>query len=327
MKGTTCFRSFSIGNDLFTNIFTAQMGRGKIHWGVRYLTMECFFKTFAMAAAAYLRSLQAEVEGEDADEPAAALHERLALVHLHVVACDTFVTSSVAGHTSQHANHVREEEKAAEQLAGSGEEGLTDDDVLNVDAAPSPCVIETLGRALIPPEHVYSQVRRAPLQQENDMEAHAGEERSGSAVERSASASASVQAPPPASSAPAPAVAAREGEAREGEASNGGDKEKGIDRWMACGKCRAAQKALAYCVAAGHAQQPRFEEEDGEGKVNDGSGDADGGGGEGSSVSELLGRQVHKFFKHHGWFEVCVRKPLACLWCAPACVAHYLPGT
>lgn len=146
-------------------------------------------------------------------------------------------------------------------------------------------------------------------------------------MERSASASASVQAPPPASSAPAPAVAAREGEAREGEASNGGDKEKGIDRWMACGKCRAAQKALAYCVAAGHAQQPRFEEEDGEGKVNDGSGDADGGGGEGSSVSELLGRQVHKFFKHHGWFEVCVRKPLACLWCAPACVAHYLPGT
>jgi len=257
-----------------------------------------------MAAAAYLRSLQAEVEGEDADEP------------------------------SQHANHVREEEKAAEQLAGSGEEGLTDDDVLNVDAAPSPCVIETLGRALIPPEHVYSQVRRAPVvvhqvhdALKNEMEEHVGEERSGSAVERSASASASVQAPPPASSAPAPAVAAREGEAREGEASNGGDKEKGIDRWMACGKCRAAQKALAYCVAAGHAQQPRFEEEDGEGKVNDGSGDADGGGGEGSSVSELLGRQVHKFFKHHGWFEVCVRKPLACLWCAPACVAHYLPGT
>ena len=31
-KGTTCFRSFSIGNDLFTTLFTAQMGRGKIHW-------------------------------------------------------------------------------------------------------------------------------------------------------------------------------------------------------------------------------------------------------------------------------------------------------
>jgi hypothetical protein len=29
-KGTTCFRSFSIGNDLFTTVFTAQMGRGKI---------------------------------------------------------------------------------------------------------------------------------------------------------------------------------------------------------------------------------------------------------------------------------------------------------
>ena len=29
-KGTTCFRSFSIGNDLFTTLFTAQMGRGKI---------------------------------------------------------------------------------------------------------------------------------------------------------------------------------------------------------------------------------------------------------------------------------------------------------
>jgi hypothetical protein len=32
-KGTTCFRSFSIGNDLFTTVFTAQMGRGKIQWG------------------------------------------------------------------------------------------------------------------------------------------------------------------------------------------------------------------------------------------------------------------------------------------------------
>ena len=33
MKGTTCFRSFSIGNDLFTTLFTAQMGRGKIQLG------------------------------------------------------------------------------------------------------------------------------------------------------------------------------------------------------------------------------------------------------------------------------------------------------
>jgi hypothetical protein len=33
-KGTTCFRSFSIGNDLFTTVFTAQMGRGKIQCGV-----------------------------------------------------------------------------------------------------------------------------------------------------------------------------------------------------------------------------------------------------------------------------------------------------
>jgi hypothetical protein len=32
-KGTTCFRSFSIGNDLFTTLFTDQMGRGKIQWG------------------------------------------------------------------------------------------------------------------------------------------------------------------------------------------------------------------------------------------------------------------------------------------------------
>jgi hypothetical protein len=32
-KGTTYFRNFSIGNDLFTTIFTAQMGRGKIQWG------------------------------------------------------------------------------------------------------------------------------------------------------------------------------------------------------------------------------------------------------------------------------------------------------
>ena len=29
-KGTTCFRNFSIGNDLFTTFLTAQMGRGKI---------------------------------------------------------------------------------------------------------------------------------------------------------------------------------------------------------------------------------------------------------------------------------------------------------
>jgi len=32
-KGTTCFRNFSIGNDLFTTMFTAQMGRGKLHLG------------------------------------------------------------------------------------------------------------------------------------------------------------------------------------------------------------------------------------------------------------------------------------------------------
>ena len=30
MKGTTCFRSFSIGNELFTTLFTSQLGRGKI---------------------------------------------------------------------------------------------------------------------------------------------------------------------------------------------------------------------------------------------------------------------------------------------------------
>jgi hypothetical protein len=29
-KGTTCFRNFSVGNDLFTTFLTAQMGRGKI---------------------------------------------------------------------------------------------------------------------------------------------------------------------------------------------------------------------------------------------------------------------------------------------------------
>ena len=34
-KGTTCFRSFSIGNDLFTTMFTAQMGRG--YSGVPYV--------------------------------------------------------------------------------------------------------------------------------------------------------------------------------------------------------------------------------------------------------------------------------------------------
>jgi hypothetical protein len=32
--GTKCFRNFSISNDLFTTMFTAQMGRGKIQWGV-----------------------------------------------------------------------------------------------------------------------------------------------------------------------------------------------------------------------------------------------------------------------------------------------------
>jgi hypothetical protein len=31
-EGTTC--NFSIGNDLFTTFFTAQMGRGKLQWGV-----------------------------------------------------------------------------------------------------------------------------------------------------------------------------------------------------------------------------------------------------------------------------------------------------
>jgi hypothetical protein len=34
VKGTPCFRNFSIGNDLFTTMFTAQMGRGKLHLGV-----------------------------------------------------------------------------------------------------------------------------------------------------------------------------------------------------------------------------------------------------------------------------------------------------
>jgi hypothetical protein len=33
-KGTTCCRSFSIGNDLFTTVFTVQMGRGKIQLAV-----------------------------------------------------------------------------------------------------------------------------------------------------------------------------------------------------------------------------------------------------------------------------------------------------
>jgi hypothetical protein len=322
-----------------------------------------------MAAAAYLRSLQAEVEGEDADGPAAALQERLSLVHLHMGACDRSVALSFACHTSQHADHAREDGKAAEQLAGSGEEGLTEEDVPIVDAAPFPCVVATLGRALIPPdatEQVESEVGLSPvmvhqvhgaLQQEKDMEAQAGEEKIGSAVERSASASVSVSAqqvcarlsgadaqgqerskrerrktdffnpemtcrmedapplPPSASSAPAPAAVMREGEAREGEASKRGDWENDIDVWMACGKCRAAHKALAYCVAAGHAQHPRFEEEDGEQKGKGGSWDADGGGGQGSSrQSPLVGRQVHKFFKRHGWFEVCVCKPLACLY-------------
>ena len=35
-KGTQCFRNFSISNDLFTTIFTAPMGRGKIYCGVIY---------------------------------------------------------------------------------------------------------------------------------------------------------------------------------------------------------------------------------------------------------------------------------------------------
>ena len=329
-----------------------------------------------MAAAAYLRSLQAEVEGEDADGPAAALQERLSLVHLHMGACDRSVALSFACHTSQHADHAREDGKAAEQLAGSGEEGLTEEDVLIVDAAPSPCIVAILDRALSPPdatEQVESEVGLSPvmvhqvhgaLQQEKDMEAQAGEEKIGSAVERSASASVSVSAqqvcarlsgadaqgqerskrerrktdffnpemtcrmedapplPPSASSAPAPAAVMREGEAREGEASKRGDWENDIDVWMACGKCRAAHKALAYCVAAGHAQHPRFEEEDGEQKGKGGSWDADGGGGQGSSrQSPLVGRQVHKFFKRHGWFEVCVCKPLACL-----CLLFLRPG-
>jgi hypothetical protein len=34
MKGTQCFRIFSISNDLFTTIFTAQMGRGKLQFWV-----------------------------------------------------------------------------------------------------------------------------------------------------------------------------------------------------------------------------------------------------------------------------------------------------
>ncbi len=35
MKGTQCFRNFSaISNDSFTTTLTAQMGRGKIQWGV-----------------------------------------------------------------------------------------------------------------------------------------------------------------------------------------------------------------------------------------------------------------------------------------------------
>ena len=191
------------------------------------------------------------------------------------------------------------------------------------------------------------------LQQENDMEAQAGREKRGSAVERSARASSSVSVsaqqvcarlsgadaqgqerskrerrktdffnpemtcsmqdapplPPSSSSAPAPAA-----EAHEGEALNGGEKEKDIDGWRACGKRSASHKALAYCVAAGHSQQPRFKEEDGEGKGKGGSGDADGVGGEGSRrvsqgssrMPSLVGRQVHKFFVGHGWFEVCV---------------------
>jgi len=42
-KGTTCFRSFSLGNDLFTTLFTAQMGRGKIQWGA--FTSRRWFKS------------------------------------------------------------------------------------------------------------------------------------------------------------------------------------------------------------------------------------------------------------------------------------------
>ena len=33
LKGIPCFRNFSIGNDLFTTMFTSQMGRGKLHLG------------------------------------------------------------------------------------------------------------------------------------------------------------------------------------------------------------------------------------------------------------------------------------------------------
>ena len=33
VKGTPCFRNFSIDNDLFTTVFTVQMGRCKILWG------------------------------------------------------------------------------------------------------------------------------------------------------------------------------------------------------------------------------------------------------------------------------------------------------
>ena len=40
MKGTQCFRNFSISNDLFTKTFTAQMGRGKIQWGAENKTIQ-----------------------------------------------------------------------------------------------------------------------------------------------------------------------------------------------------------------------------------------------------------------------------------------------
>ena len=43
-KGTTCFRNFSIGNDLFTTMFTVQMGRGKIQWAA--FTSVCWLFIF-----------------------------------------------------------------------------------------------------------------------------------------------------------------------------------------------------------------------------------------------------------------------------------------
>ena len=44
-KGTTCCRCFSIGNDSFTTFFTAQVGRGKLHytWGSFGLVVGLFW--------------------------------------------------------------------------------------------------------------------------------------------------------------------------------------------------------------------------------------------------------------------------------------------